>query len=102
MRYRYDELETFPEGLLVLGDAMGSLNPVHSTGRAVAAQQVLALRSTLRGGRKDLARRFFRAASAPIDQAWSRVIASDLAVDADASRRRRSLSGMARFRAERA
>lgn len=69
---RYDKMPRFPRGLLVLGDALCSPNPVYGQGMTMAAQQALALRDCLRGGDADLAPRFFQMAARDIGPTWAR------------------------------
>jgi 2-polyprenyl-6-methoxyphenol hydroxylase-like FAD-dependent oxidoreductase len=78
VRRRYERMRRFPEGYLVVGDALCSFNPIYAQGMTVAAGQALLLRDLLEHGTGRLARRFFRQAARVIDSPWSIATLSDL------------------------
>ena len=53
---RYDKARLLPGGLLVVGDAVCSFNPIYGQGMTVAALEALALRNCLSRGTTDLPR----------------------------------------------
>jgi 2-polyprenyl-6-methoxyphenol hydroxylase-like FAD-dependent oxidoreductase len=77
---RYDKMARTPDGLLVVGDAVCSFNPIYGQGMTVAAIEATVLRDCLRRGRKDLPRRFFRATARHVRVAWQTAVGSDLAL----------------------
>lgn len=77
-RYDYGDLDRFPDGLVVIGDAIASFNPIYGQGMSVATLEALLLHQTLvAGGREDLALRFFNRAEKVIDNAWMLATGSD-------------------------
>lgn len=68
--HRYDKMRDFPTGLLVIGDALCTLNPLRGQGMTMTALQTLALRDVLRSGAADLGPRFYTAAAKQIAPVW--------------------------------
>jgi 2-polyprenyl-6-methoxyphenol hydroxylase-like FAD-dependent oxidoreductase len=79
VRHRYERLAEFPAGLLVVGDAVCSFNPVYGQGMTVAATEVMTLRGLLASQALPDARRYFRAITRVIDAAWDIAAGADLA-----------------------
>jgi 2-polyprenyl-6-methoxyphenol hydroxylase-like FAD-dependent oxidoreductase len=79
VRHRYERLPRFPRGLLVIGDAVCSFNPVYGEGMTVAATQAMTLRRLLTQDGAPDARRYFRAIAAAIDVPWDIAVGADLA-----------------------
>ena len=73
----YEDLDRFPDGLLVTGDAIASFNPVYGQGMSVAALDALALHHELDRGTDDLANRFFDRASESIEVVWQLAVGAD-------------------------
>lgn len=78
VRRRYERLARFPEGLLVLGDAVCSFNPVYGQGMSVAALEAVALRRHLRAGVRPSPRRFFHDIARVVDAPWDISAGGDL------------------------
>jgi 2-polyprenyl-6-methoxyphenol hydroxylase-like FAD-dependent oxidoreductase len=80
VRYRYEYMRRFPEGYLVLGDAISSFNPVYGQGMSVAALEAVELDKALQHGSKNLAQRFFAQAAKVVDSPWSMAAGNDLRI----------------------
>jgi 2-polyprenyl-6-methoxyphenol hydroxylase-like FAD-dependent oxidoreductase len=78
VRRRYERMKRFPEGFLVLGDAICSFNPVYGQGMTVAVLEAAELDKALREGSRRLARRFFARAAKIVDAPWSMAAGNDL------------------------
>lgn len=86
---RYDKMPRFPEGLLVVGDALCSLNPIYGQGMTMAGLEAVALQEHLIRGDTP-AQRFFSDAAKHIGPTWAMNQANDR--DSSHVHRRRSLS----------
>ncbi|NEA86438.1 FAD-dependent monooxygenase [Streptomyces sp. SID14436] len=79
-RRYYERLPAWPDGLVVLGDAVAAVNPLYGHGMSVAAQEAVALRDLLRtaGPGPGLARRAQRAVARCADTAWALSVGQDI------------------------
>ena len=78
-RRRYEQIRSWPDGLLVLGDALCAFNPVYGHGITVAALQAADLRAATQakpsaGAERQLLRQFARRAALP----WTIATSEDL------------------------
>ncbi len=78
VRRRYEDLERFPQGYLVMGDAISSFNPIYGQGMTVASLEALELAAAVAQGKADLARRFLPRAAKVVDTPWSMAVGNDL------------------------
>jgi 2-polyprenyl-6-methoxyphenol hydroxylase-like FAD-dependent oxidoreductase len=80
-----DRMPRWPDGLVVLGDAVCSFNPVYGQGMSVAALEALDLRTELEaavlaGHDRNMSTRFQHRLARTIEQAWTAACRSDYAV----------------------
>ncbi|MGH9243078.1 MAG: NAD(P)/FAD-dependent oxidoreductase [Acidimicrobiales bacterium] len=81
-RRHVERLKRFPLGWVLIGDAIGSFNPIYGQGMTSAALQAAALGAALDRSRavdRSFARRYFKAASRIVNVAWSTAVGSDFA-----------------------
>lgn len=101
----YERLTAFPEGFLVLGDAICSVNPIAGQGMSAAALQVQALQHVLTErtagpqGLEGLALAFFPKAAEMIMTPWTMAASQDLAYPQTKGERPPHLAESARYAA---
>ncbi|WP_028647196.1 NAD(P)/FAD-dependent oxidoreductase [Nocardiopsis sp. CNT312] len=79
VRRRYEAMGRLPSGLVVMGDAACTFNPVYGQGMTMAALQARVLREQVEGGADPSPRAFYRATRRALDPAWSIATGGDLA-----------------------
>ena len=82
LRRHYVGLRRFPEGFLVLGDAIASFNPVYGQGMTSATLQACQLDQVLAGRRRaatldGMWKEFFRRAAKVVDIPWQVTVGED-------------------------
>lgn len=79
LRRHYEKMKRFPAGLLVLGDAAASFNPIYGQGMSAAAMQAAALQKLLQkqGNTPTLWRSFFKQAAKIVDMPWQIAVGED-------------------------
>ena len=79
LRRHYENLNRFPLGYLVLGDAISSFNPIYGQGMTSATMQAVALDKLLAKGTPDskLAKRFFKQAATVVNIPWQMAVGED-------------------------
>ncbi|MGH8918146.1 MAG: FAD-binding monooxygenase, partial [Actinomycetes bacterium] len=87
VRHRYERLQRFPVGLLVIGDAVCSFNPIYGQGMTVAAMEAAALRDLLRDGTVPASGEYFRRIARMVDVPWEIAVGADLAFPGVVGRR---------------
>jgi flavin-dependent dehydrogenase len=78
-RYRYERVPDWPEGLLVVGDALCAFNPIYGQGITIAACEALLLRQALAAGLgPDCTRRLLRKFATVVSLSWAISTSEDL------------------------
>ena len=80
LRGHYEKLARFPEGLLVMGDAISSFNPTYGQGMTSAAMQAVELDQLLAESdisQPGLAAAFFKRAARVVDIPWQLAVGED-------------------------
>jgi hypothetical protein len=78
-RHRYERMPAHPAGLLVIGDAVCSFNPVYGQGMTVAASEAVILGEQLARNPVPDPRTWFRAIAGVVDAPWQIAVGADLA-----------------------
>jgi 2-polyprenyl-6-methoxyphenol hydroxylase-like FAD-dependent oxidoreductase len=77
IRRHYERLTRFPDGLLVIGDAFCTFNPVYGQGMSVASLEAMTLRDTLLAGEVS-PRAVFKALAKTVTVPWDISAGGDL------------------------
>lgn len=80
VRRRYEQLPSFPAGLLVAGDAICAFNPVYGHGVSVAALEAERLGELVAGGGPPGPQAWFEAVAGLVEAPWRLATGADLAL----------------------
>lgn len=69
VRRRYEDLDRFPTGLVVIGDTIASVDPIYGQGMSMTALDAVQLHLTLAERDEPFDRRFFERAASIVDDA---------------------------------
>jgi 2-polyprenyl-6-methoxyphenol hydroxylase-like FAD-dependent oxidoreductase len=97
VRHRYERADRFPAGLLVMGDAVCSFNPIYGQGMSVAALEALTLRRHLARGIEPQPHRWFRDLARLVDVPWQMAAGGDLVFPGVQGRRTRKIRLMSTY-----
>ncbi|MEZ7239091.1 FAD-binding monooxygenase [Rhodococcus sp. GXMU-t2271] len=78
-RVRYERCRRLPQGLLVIGDAVCSFDPIYAQGMSVAAFEAVLLAEHLARGREPDPHRWFRDVAKVVAVPWDMATGGDLA-----------------------
>ena len=92
VRRRFEHARRLPTGVIAVGDALCSFNPIYAQGMTVAALEADTLARTLAVSEhvETLPMRFFRAAARTLHPPWTMALNADLAIPEIEGRRRLS------------
>lgn len=76
--HRWDEVADPPAGLLIIGDGLMRLAPLHNNGMTIAAREALLLRDALAEGDGDLSRRWYLATGELLAKEWKTCASTDV------------------------
>ena len=82
LRRHYEKMSRFPEGYLVLGDAVCSFNPIYGQGMSSAALQAAELDKVFteqqeQGHSQGLWQRYFKRVAKVVDSIWQSAVGAD-------------------------
>lgn len=88
-RRRFERLESFPSGLLVIGDAICSFTPIYGQGMSVAAMEAVILQSVLaqHAINLELTQSYFARVSKTIDIPWNITVGNDRNLSTETNQR---------------